>query len=142
MKNAKNLFNDKRAVSEENIQHLKEEATTMGRKIVLLEESKRKLLGDGLESYPIEEIQQVEDQLERSLTNIRKRKNQLFREKIEQLKEQDRILAKRNAELRKKLENLSHPLDLTRKLKEVPHRLVSDVETELFIGLPERRSSH
>ncbi|KAK9276764.1 hypothetical protein L1049_006300 [Liquidambar formosana] len=73
---------------EDNIQHLKDEAVDMARKIELLEVAKRKLLGDGLELCSIDEIQQIENQLERGLRNVRARKYQLLKEQIEQLKEE------------------------------------------------------
>ncbi|CAK9167403.1 unnamed protein product [Ilex paraguariensis] len=99
-KNAKNLGVAKIAV-EETMQHFKEEAATMTKKIELLEDYKRNLLGDGLESRSIDDLQNIEDQLEQSLSSIRARKNQLFKEKIEQLKVKERKLAKEIAELRK-----------------------------------------
>ncbi|KAJ9680831.1 hypothetical protein PVL29_019983 [Vitis rotundifolia] len=61
---------------EHNMQHLKHEAANMAKKIELLEISKRKLLGEGLGSCSIEELQQIEQQLERSVSCIRARKVQ------------------------------------------------------------------
>ncbi|KAF9689408.1 hypothetical protein SADUNF_Sadunf01G0089200 [Salix dunnii] len=63
-----------------------EDTFTLEKKIEHLEVSKRKLLGDGLELCSIDDLHQLENQLERSLTRIRARKNQLFREQIEKLK--------------------------------------------------------
>ncbi|CAK9167404.1 unnamed protein product [Ilex paraguariensis] len=136
-KNAKNLGVAKIAV-EETMQHFKEEAATMTKKIELLEDYKRNLLGDGLESRSIDDLQNIEDQLEQSLSSIRARKNQLFKEKIEQLKE--RKLAKEIAELRK-LEVQPPQQSITQQ--EAPKEgQTFAVETELFIGLPERRTDH
>lgn len=85
------------------LQHLKHEAANMAKKIELLEISKRfksyliyidislsselenpfwilnlewlrKLLGEGLGSCSLEELQQIEQQLERSVSSIRARK--------------------------------------------------------------------
>ncbi|XP_057977578.1 MADS-box protein SOC1-like [Malania oleifera] len=119
----------------ENIQHLQEEAANMAKKIEFLEVSKQKLLGDGLEPCSIDDLQQIENQLERSLSNVRARKTVLFKEQIEQLKEEERALMEENAELREKLPQAST------KQQVATCGEVSDVETELFIGLPERRST-
>ncbi|KAH9721640.1 Agamous-like MADS-box protein AGL19 [Citrus sinensis] len=74
-------------IVEDHSQHAKEETSNMMTKLEFLEVAKRKLLGDGLEPCTIDELQQLENQLERSLSRIRARKNQLFREQIEKLKE-------------------------------------------------------
>ncbi|KAJ4832243.1 Agamous-like MADS-box protein agl19 [Turnera subulata] len=58
----------------ENFQHVKEDTFSMAKKIEHLEVSKRKLLGDGLEICSTDELQQLENQLEKSLTRIRARK--------------------------------------------------------------------
>ncbi|XVF73339.1 hypothetical protein PTKIN_Ptkin12aG0193500 [Pterospermum kingtungense] len=123
--------------------HLKTEVSNMMKKIELLEASKRKLLGEGLGSCTLQELQQIEQQLERSVSSIRARKTQVFKEKIEQLKEKERVLAAENARLCEKccmqprkgpndliIENVSYDEDSPS----------SGVETELFIGLPEGRT--
>ncbi|KAG5039695.1 hypothetical protein JHK85_012171 [Glycine max] len=117
----------------ENTQHLKEVDMSMAKKIEHLEDSRRKLLGDELDKCSIDELQQLENQLERSLDKIRATKNlvlpviqnQLFRKRIEKLKEEYRIerqrcLSDQDVEFATKKEG-------------------EEVETELFIGRPERR---
>ncbi|XP_058105614.1 MADS-box protein SOC1 isoform X1 [Magnolia sinica] len=129
---------------EQNVQQWKFEAAHMAKKIEHLEVSKRKLLGESLGSCPIEELQQIESQLERSLSSIRARKTQLFTEQIQQLKEKERFLTEENAILSKKANDLSvQPLQqLSPTQKEiVPYDDETqdpEVETELFIGRPER----
>ncbi|XP_021611928.1 MADS-box protein SOC1 isoform X1 [Manihot esculenta] len=118
--------------SEEDMLLLKTEATNMVKKIELLEIAKRKLLGEGLGACTIEELQQIEQQLERSVSNIRARKvpqkhhsmcfclkssgnlhglrciffshvqNQVFKEQIERLKEKEKQLEDENAKLSEK----------------------------------------
>ncbi|MCD7452110.1 hypothetical protein HAX54_015027 [Datura stramonium] len=73
-KNDKSLGQFNRKTVEQTTENLKEELATMTRKLEFLEDSKRKLLGQGLESSTLDELQQVEEQLERSLSNIRARK--------------------------------------------------------------------
>ncbi|XP_059651497.1 MADS-box protein SOC1 isoform X2 [Cornus florida] len=72
---------------EQNMQHLQHEAANMAKKIEHLEVSKRRLLGECLSSCTLQDLQQIEQQLERSVTKIRARKVQVYKEQIEQLKE-------------------------------------------------------
>nr|XP_009802625.1 PREDICTED: MADS-box protein SOC1-like isoform X2 [Nicotiana sylvestris]XP_016441787.1 PREDICTED: MADS-box protein SOC1-like isoform X1 [Nicotiana tabacum]XP_016441788.1 PREDICTED: MADS-box protein SOC1-like isoform X1 [Nicotiana tabacum]XP_016441789.1 PREDICTED: MADS-box protein SOC1-like isoform X1 [Nicotiana tabacum] len=101
-KNDKNLRHEK-ILLEQTTEHLKEEVATMSRKLELLENSKRRILGEDLDSCSIDELEKVEEQLERSLRNIRARKNQLFREQIALLKDEEKVLMEENAELRKEV---------------------------------------
>ncbi|GAB4844410.1 MADS-box protein soc1 [Ancistrocladus abbreviatus] len=84
---------------EEDIQYLKQETASLVRKIETLEASKRKLLGEGIESCTIAELQQMENQLERSVSRIRAQKNQVFHQQIQQLKEKEKQLAAEHARL-------------------------------------------
>ncbi|KAK6947703.1 Transcription factor, K-box, partial [Dillenia turbinata] len=92
-KNSNSQRFDEKAIEEDmqdqrfHMEHLKEKSATLEKKLEIIEVSRRKLLGEGLEMSSIDEMQQVERQLERSLSNIRSRKNQLFKEQIEKLKE-------------------------------------------------------
>ncbi|XP_006358849.1 agamous-like MADS-box protein AGL19 [Solanum tuberosum] len=141
-KNDKSLGRLNRKLTDQlTTEHLKEEVATMTRKLEFLEDSKRKLLGHGLESSTLDELQQVEEQLEKSLSNIRARKNLLFKEQIAQLKEEEKILLKKNADLRKRCEVL--PLTLTPfpQVEKDVERQIMEVETELFIGRPETRKN-
>ncbi|KAM7260934.1 hypothetical protein ACFE04_026409 [Oxalis oulophora] len=132
---------------EENTQHLKNEAENMLKKIEILELSKRKLLGEGLGQCTLEELQQIEQQLEKSVSSIRARKTQVFREQIEQLKEKGKALAAENIRLQEKCGmELEKKSDDQQKEKEnndddednvyEESSPISDVETELFIGPP------
>ncbi|KAB2620705.1 MADS-box protein SOC1-like [Pyrus ussuriensis x Pyrus communis] len=85
--------------AEQYVQHLKHESATMAKKIEILEASQRKLLGNGLDSCSVEELQETSSQLERSLCNIRERKAQLYMEQGEQLKAKKRFLLQENAQL-------------------------------------------
>ncbi|TYH42917.1 hypothetical protein ES332_D11G094400v1 [Gossypium tomentosum] len=73
--------------TEQSMQHLKTEAEKMLKKIELLEVSRRKLLGENLGSCTLEGLQQIEQQLERSVTRVRARKAKVFKDQIERLKE-------------------------------------------------------
>ncbi|XP_022757140.1 MADS-box protein SOC1 [Durio zibethinus] len=128
--------------TEQNLQHLKTEAENMMKKIELLEVSRRKLLGEGLGSCTLEELQQIEQQLERSVSSIRARKTQVFKEQIERLKEKEKVLAAENAKLCEKY-GMKQWKRSNEQKENVPYdesSPSSDVETELFIGPPEGRT--
>ncbi|CAN4111670.1 unnamed protein product [Withania somnifera] len=123
-----------------DIQHTKQETTSLMKKIELLESSKRKLLGESLGSCSLEELQQLEKQLEKSVSTIRARKMQVFREQMERLKEKEKALTAENVLLRKKFEGFQE-----RTGEKEGKGIIciegggsdkSDVETELFIGPP------
>uniref|UniRef100_A0AAU7LJF6 MADS43 n=1 Tax=Hippophae rhamnoides TaxID=193516 RepID=A0AAU7LJF6_9ROSA len=129
--------------AEQNLQHLKHEAVCMMEKIEFLEVSKRRYLGEGLESCSMDELQQIERQLERSVSKIRARKNQVFEDHIQKLKEKEMALAAENAQLRGKCFTIPVLASKEHNEKEnLPNRESSpssEVETELYIGLPETR---
>ncbi|CAA0842638.1 MADS-box protein SOC1 [Striga hermonthica] len=128
---------------EQNTQHLKHEAASMMKRIEQLEASKRKLLGEGLGTCSIEELQQLERQLERSVNVIRARKMLVYRQQIDQLKEKERALAAENAllcdkfgfETQRRESKDERAIGTSAEISEI-----SDVETDLFIGLPEMRN--
>ncbi|KAA8533793.1 hypothetical protein F0562_031310 [Nyssa sinensis] len=122
-----------------SMQQLKHETSNMAKKIELLEVSQRRLLGQGLESCSVDELHEVDSQLQHSLRNIRARKAELFKEKIEQLKEKERLLLEENAKLCEKCG--SKPPAKEKEIVTSSRQSIqsSEVETELFIGLPEMR---
>ncbi|KAK3403824.1 hypothetical protein EUGRSUZ_K00202 [Eucalyptus grandis] len=129
----------------QNILRLKQETTNMERKIELLEVSLRKLSGQCLGSCSMDEIQEIGDQLERSLSSIRERKAQLFNDQIRQLQAKERSLKEENAKLLAKVspsfpsclanpgQSTTHPRATTIHSQSSPS---TDGETRLFIGLP------
>nr|AZS27702.1 suppressor of overexpression of constans 1 [Selenicereus monacanthus] len=128
--------------AEESMQSMKEETATLMKRIETMEASKRRLLGENLASCTLEELQQLESQLERGVSKIRARKNQVFSEQIRQLRDKEKRLAAENARLteqcaltRKELSN--QPTEDTPS--EDTNSQISEVETDLFIGLPESR---
>ncbi|WJX88913.1 hypothetical protein P8452_70953 [Trifolium repens] len=127
---------------QENTQPLKECDINTTKKLEHLELSKRKLLGDELDTCAIDELQKIENQLERSLSKIRARKDQLFKEQIEKLREKERYLLEENRHLCEQygIEQdgcLSKQQDIELVTESVEDE--EEVETELFIGRPEKR---
>ncbi|KAL9167412.1 hypothetical protein ABFS82_05G095900 [Erythranthe guttata] len=115
----------------ENIQQLKDETACLCKKIELVEDYKRKLLGESLGSCSMDELEEVQIQLELSLEKIRGKKNILFKEQIDRLKEQEKYLRKENTELRKQCEML--PLQLSIIPTAQTPAQAEEVETALFI---------
>ncbi|KAG1362397.1 MADS-box transcription factor 50-like [Cocos nucifera] len=121
-------------------QQWKFEAASVSRKIESLEVSKRKLLGENLESCSVEELHEIEGKIEQSLCHVRGRKNQLLGEQIAQLKEQEQTLIRDNALLREKCKLQSQP-PAASPVEIVPCNQDcenTEVETELYIGWPGR----
>ncbi|XP_073307539.1 MADS-box protein SOC1 isoform X2 [Primulina huaijiensis] len=109
-RHVKNTQDSTSPLVNQNAQPIKHEARRMSKKIEQLETSKRKLLGEGLGTCSIRELQKLERQLDRSISFIRARKMSLYRKQIEQLKEKERTLVAENAVLREKLRLYQHQI--------------------------------
>ncbi|CAA7018568.1 unnamed protein product [Microthlaspi erraticum] len=132
----------------DNSQQSKDETYGLARKIENLEISTRKLLGEGLEASSVEELQQLENQLDRSLSRIRAKKYQLLREEIEKLKEKERNLVAENKMLTEKYEMVRGGTLIARTSSsstseelDIDDDNEMEVVTDLFIGPPETRHS-
>nr|ABX90014.1 SOC1-like protein 1 [Sinningia speciosa] len=127
---------------EQHMQQLKHEAVFMSKKIELLEIARRKFLGHNLGTSSMEELQELDNQLERSLKNIRHRKAQLYNEEIEKLQAKEKFLLEENARLREKSEmRLRNGAEKHREIGSCSQSsLSSEVMTELFIGPPITRN--
>ncbi|XP_049400443.1 MADS-box protein SOC1-like isoform X2 [Solanum stenotomum] len=112
------------AMEQNNMHNLKHNTSSLMKKIELLEKSKRKLLGESLESCSLEELQQMEHQLERSINIIRARK-------VKDLSSENVMLLEKCGGL--EMQQTSGGEDVSIVISSEK----SDVETELFIGLPE-----
>ncbi|XP_061348257.1 agamous-like MADS-box protein AGL14 [Gastrolobium bilobum] len=125
---------------QENTQHMKEGDISIATKIKHLEISKRKLLGDELDTCALDELQQLENQIERSLNKIRARKSELFKERIAKLREEEKCLLEENRRLREQCRIEQERSISKEKVEQVTERRdEEEVETELFIGRPKRR---
>ncbi|CAN1332766.1 MADS-box transcription factor 50 [Linum perenne] len=102
--------------------------------------SSRRLMGECLETCSTAELRKLECQLERSLSRIRARKNQLFMEQIDKLREEviNQQLSKNHHRNHQQLEIVV----IAEGGEEGDDQESMEVETELFIGLadPARRS--
>ncbi|KAL6641377.1 hypothetical protein ACP70R_019558 [Stipagrostis hirtigluma subsp. patula] len=136
---------------QQDIQQVKADAISLANKLEALENSKRKYLGENLEGCSVEELHSLEVKLDRSLHIIRGKKTQLLEQQIAKLKEKERNLLKDNKELREKQRNLEPPPAVPALNNScappwprdvpAPSNDETDVETELYIGLPGRERS-
>ncbi|XP_034929812.1 MADS-box protein AGL42 [Populus alba] len=142
-KNAKQLHTVRIDVEQYSKEQLRQESANMAKKIEIIEILQRKLLGQDLDSCSPEELHDIGNQLEISLSNIRARKTQLFKEQIEQLQAKERLLLMENARLTKQRD--AQPLQQSTQSNQVVSYLSSCskssdiVETDLYIGQPQMR---
>jgi len=142
------------SATEHNVQPLKHEVASISKNIELLEAYRRKLMGESLESCSVEELHELENQLDRSLSNIRGRKYHLLSEHVSQLREKEKTLLEENALLQEKREEDTEmqlvaqkedtEIQLVAQKEIVPQhdaRQQTDVETELHIGWPGKERS-
>nr|XP_010934006.1 MADS-box transcription factor 50-like isoform X3 [Elaeis guineensis]XP_010934007.1 MADS-box transcription factor 50-like isoform X3 [Elaeis guineensis]XP_010934008.1 MADS-box transcription factor 50-like isoform X3 [Elaeis guineensis]XP_029122980.1 MADS-box transcription factor 50-like isoform X3 [Elaeis guineensis] len=140
-RHAKSGINNNEVTQIVQLQQWKFEAASMSRKIESLEVSKRKLLGENLESCSAEELHEIEGKIEQSLCHVRGKKNQLLEEQIATLKEQEQTLMEENALLREKCKLQSQLRPAAAPEETVPCSQDGEnmeVETELYIGWPGR----
>ncbi|XP_028075265.1 MADS-box protein AGL42-like isoform X2 [Camellia sinensis] len=111
---------------EQFTQQLEHEATIMSQKIKIIEAHQRKFLGQDLASCSVEELREIGSQLEQSLRSVRARKELLFKEQIDRLKEKCAEKPWQLQPAKEKEVAMSSRSSLSSEM----------VETELFIGLP------
>ncbi|KAL9267980.1 MADS-box protein SOC1-like protein [Drosera capensis] len=143
-KHKKDVQGPEKVVAEQDIQIMKQETASLMKKIEILEASKRRLLGEDILACSFEELQQLESQLDRSVTIIRAQKNQVYTQQIEQLREKEKHLVAEYARLSGKYGSSPvQPQDGSSQQNEdvvsEDKSQVSEVETDLFIGPPETR---
>ncbi|MED6200022.1 hypothetical protein PIB30_081294 [Stylosanthes scabra] len=82
----------------------KREAATLRQQLQYLQESHRNLMGVELSCLGIKETQDLEKQLEMSLNNVRKKKEELLTQEINQLHDKGKNMAQEYGELEKKID--------------------------------------
>ncbi|KAL4184030.1 hypothetical protein AMTRI_Chr11g157980 [Amborella trichopoda] len=85
------------------LQYYQQEATKLRQQIQLLQNANRHFMGDGLSALTIKELKQLEGRLERGLTRIRSKKNELLFAEIEYMQNKEAELQKDNMYLRAKI---------------------------------------
>ncbi|XP_015693945.1 MADS-box transcription factor 50-like isoform X2 [Oryza brachyantha] len=112
-------------------QNMESRAETLAMEIDTVEAYTRKMQGEDLESCSLQELNDLEMQLEKSLSSIRVHKQKKMMDKILQLQQQEKILLEQNAQLLRKQQAQHDP-------GAAPERELNyqdiDVDTELVIG--------
>ncbi|CAH8337144.1 unnamed protein product [Eruca vesicaria subsp. sativa] len=147
--NRNEYFGAENLQKQEYLQELKNEMVIMVDKIELLQLHCRKLMGQNLDSCSVEELNELGTKIEKSLTIVRSRKAKLNEDKIEKLKAEiakEKEVFNEGSRLRQMFE--AQPLWMQSTSlgseKSAPpcgcgNINISDVETDLSIGLPESR---
>ncbi|BAF15563.1 mADS-box transcription factor 17 [Oryza sativa Japonica Group] len=81
-----------------------QEMSRLKTKLECLQRSQRHMLGEDLGPLSIKELQQLEKQLEYSLSQARQRKTQIMMEQVDDLRRKERQLGELNKQLKNKLE--------------------------------------
>ncbi|KAJ0248798.1 hypothetical protein HA466_0158450 [Hirschfeldia incana] len=130
-------FHAERLQEEKDVQDLKNEVTVMVNKIERLQLHCRKLMGQDLGSCSVEELNEITIQIEKSLTLIRSRKAKVHEDEVENLKaeiEGTRELVNDRTTLHEM--SMSLVSENASSSSACENMNISDVETDLFIGLP------
>ncbi|KAL5567770.1 hypothetical protein UlMin_024345, partial [Ulmus minor] len=97
-------------IVENDSQNLFQEITRLKVQYESLQQSERHLLGEDLEGLSLKELQNIEKQLDKTLSQTRQRKSQLLVEQLEELRKKERDLREINKKLKSKLEEGRHAL--------------------------------
>ncbi|XP_073102289.1 MADS-box transcription factor 6 isoform X2 [Elaeis guineensis] len=92
------------SVTNREAQSWYQEMSMLKAKVESLQRSQRHLLGEDLGPLSVKELQQLERQLESSLSQARQRKTQIMLDQMEELRKKERHLGEINKQLRNKLE--------------------------------------
>ncbi|CAN6859304.1 unnamed protein product [Brassica oleracea] len=142
-------FHEETLQKEQQVQDLKDEITIMVNSIELLQRHCRRLMGEDLDTCSVEELKEITIQIEKSLTIVRSRKAKLNEDEVGKLKAEiagKRELLNERTRLHEMFEektlwmqsrNLESEKNASSSACENMH--ISNVETDLFIGLPRSR---
>nr|AGV31153.1 C-class MADS-box protein [Allium cepa] len=114
-------------VSEVNSQYYQQEAMKLRQQIASLQNSNRNLLGESLSSMNHKELKQLETRLEKGISKIRAKKNELLFAEIEYMQKREMELQNDNMYLRNKIaENESRA---QQQMNVLPTASTSEYET-------------
>nr|QCL07897.1 agamous-2 [Magnolia wufengensis]QDF82835.1 AGAMOUS-like protein 2 [Magnolia wufengensis] len=91
------------SVAEANSQYYQQEASKLRQQIGILLTANRHLMGDGLSAMTVKELKQLENRLEKGISRIRSKKNELLFAEIEYMQKREIDLQNDNMYLRAKI---------------------------------------
>ncbi|XVE66363.1 hypothetical protein DITRI_Ditri08aG0074600 [Diplodiscus trichospermus] len=83
----------------DNREHLYSELAVLRKETRRLQLSMRRYTGEDMSSIPFEELDQLEQELERSVIKVRERKNELLHQQLDNLRRKERILEEENSNM-------------------------------------------
>ncbi|XP_022762460.1 protein TRANSPARENT TESTA 16-like isoform X1 [Durio zibethinus] len=83
----------------DNREHLYNELAVLRKETRRLQLSMRRYTGEDMSSIPLEELDQLEQELERSVNKVRDRKNELLQQQLDNLRRKERILEEENSNM-------------------------------------------
>nr|BAN19225.1 APETALA1 like protein [Chrysanthemum x morifolium] len=101
----------------------------------LLQRNHRHYMGEDIESLSLKEIQNLEQQLDTGLKNIRTRKNQLLHESISELQKKGKAIQEQNTTLTKKIKEKEKDKTITENVQWEQHNYV-DHDTSFLMPQP------
>ncbi|GJV97629.1 APETALA1 like protein [Tanacetum coccineum] len=101
----------------------------------LLQRNHRHYMGEDIESLSLKEIQNLEQQLDTGLKNIRARKNQLLHESISELQKKGKAIQEQNTTLTKKIKEKEKDKTITENVQWEQHNYV-DHDTTFLMPQP------
>ncbi|KAG6754441.1 hypothetical protein POTOM_042480 [Populus tomentosa] len=93
-------------IPEEGSHNLYQEVSRLRAKCETLQHSQRNFLGEDLEPLAFKELEKIEKQLDKTLSQARQRKTQLMFDKMEELRQKEQELEEENKQLKTKLEEV------------------------------------
>ncbi|XP_068305202.1 agamous-like MADS-box protein AGL11 isoform X2 [Pyrus communis] len=94
------------SITEINAQYYQQESAKLRQQIQMLQNSNRHLMGDSLSNLTVKELKQLENKLERGMTRIRSKKEEMLIAEIEYLQKKEIELENENVYLRTKISEL------------------------------------
>ncbi|XP_058095445.1 agamous-like MADS-box protein MADS1 isoform X2 [Magnolia sinica] len=91
------------SVAEANSQYYQQEAGKLRQQIVILQNANRHLMGEALSAMSVKELKQLENRLEKGISRIRSKKNELLFAEIEYMQKREIDLQNDNMYLRAKI---------------------------------------
>lgn len=93
-------------IPEDGSQTLYQEVSRLRARCESLQRSQRNFLGEELEPLTVKELKKIEKQLDKTLSEARKRKTQLMFDRVEELRKREQDLKEKNQQLWIKLEEV------------------------------------
>nr|KJB79841.1 hypothetical protein B456_013G069000 [Gossypium raimondii] len=99
----------------DNREHLYNELAVLRKETRLLQLSMRRYTGEDMSSIPYEELDQLEQELERSVNKVRERKNELLQQQLDNLRRKERMLEEENNNMYRWIQEHRAAIDIINK---------------------------